>query len=71
MMARLTKKFRIVGFKGDTRVVERLRDLGFYAGDSVEIVGRTWLRDPIFVQVHQAIIALRREEFECLQLESF
>ncbi len=67
----LAGKFKITGFQGDQRVIERLRDLGFYTGDPIEVVGRAWLRDPIFVQVRHAVVALRREEFECLQLVSY
>ena len=70
-MAQKAEKFKIIGFQGDEKVVQRLRDLGFYTGDPVEIVGKTWLQDPIFVQVRRAIVALRREEFQCLKLESY
>ena len=64
-------RFKIMGFDGDAKVIERLRDLGFYTGDTVEIVGRNWLNNPIFVQVRRAVVALRREEFKCLKLESY
>ncbi len=71
MMAKKAEKFKIIGFQGDETAVSRLRDLGFYVGDPIEIVGQTWLRDPIFVQVRRAIVALRQEEFACLKLESY
>ena len=71
VIGHIAGKFKIIGFQGDKKVVERLRDLGFYTGDPIEIVGRAWSRDPIFVEVRRAVVALRREEFECLQLESY
>lgn len=71
MMTLQVTKFKIIGFQGDDIVVQRLRDLGFYTGDPIEIIGKTWLKDPIFVQVRRAIVALRQEEFECLKLESY
>lgn len=67
----MAEKYKIVGFQGDDQVVQRLRDLGFYIGDPIEIIGKTWLRDPIFVEVRHAVVALRREEYKCLKLESY
>ena len=71
MMAQSAGKFKILGFQGDPKVIERLRDLGFYAGDPIEVVGQALLKDPIFVQVRHAIVALRQEEFKCLRLASY
>lgn len=67
----MAEKYKIIGFQGDDQVVQRLRDLGFYIGDPIEIIGKTWLRDPIFVEVRRAVVALRREEYKCLKLESY
>lgn len=40
----------------------RLLDLGFVPGNTVEVLQRSPLGDPVAYRVNQTIIALRREE---------
>lgn len=47
----------------ETAIASRLVDLGFFEGESVEVIAEApWSRDPIVVQVGASIIALRRSE---------
>ena len=48
----------------------RLRDLGFTEGCEVACVGRSPLGDPAAFSVRGAVIALRREDAACVEVEA-
>ena len=49
---------------------QRLRDIGFVAGESVTVVARApWGGDPVLVQVGGSRFALRRDEARMIVVE--
>lgn len=54
---------------GDSGLFERLLELGFLEGVEITVLHESpWGKDPIAVSVRGAIIALRRQEAECVQV---
>ncbi len=58
----------VLRLKGDTRLVSRLRELGFIVGEKVRIVGRAPFGEPILVEIRGATVALRESEARCVLL---
>jgi ferrous iron transport protein A len=46
----------------------RLMELGFTPGQEVTIVARSFFKDPIAVSVRGTVIALRKNEAECIKI---
>jgi len=53
---------------GDADIAVRLRELGFRPGVRVRVLGRAPFGGPFLVQIHSNVLALRRNEAECLQI---
>jgi Fe2+ transport system protein FeoA len=53
---------------GDQVVVARLREIGFVRGEEVVVTGHAPFGEPILVEVRGAIVALRKEEAECVKI---
>ena len=53
---------------GDEIVVARLREIGFVRGEEVVVTGHAPFGEPILVEVRGAIVALRKEEAECVKV---
>lgn len=54
----------------DRNIGSRLRDIGFSEGCEVRCVGRSPLGDPSAFSVRGAVIALRREDSACIDVET-
>lgn len=64
----LNQNARIAELVGDAVVVSRLREIGFIRGETVQVRGRAPFGDPIIVEVRGAMVALRKEEAQCVKL---
>jgi ferrous iron transport protein A len=54
----------------DAAMLRRLADLGFIAGEPVQVLRRgPGGRDPLAVRVGDTLFALRRAEARCIQVE--
>ncbi len=58
----------IVSVEGDVNISLRLRELGFRPGVQIQILGQAPFGGPFLVQIHSNVLALRRNEAECLQV---
>jgi len=58
----------IAAVEGDTGISMRLRELGFRPGVKIRILGQAPFGGPLLVQIHSNVLALRRNEAECLQV---
>lgn len=63
------QKFKITDIQGKTFLVERLHEMGFYNNKQVEFLGQAPFSGPYLLSSEGTIIALRQEEFLCLNLE--
>ncbi len=59
---------KISTLSGAPEIADRLRELGFTTGESIRIVGRAPLGEPLMVEVRGAIVALRKTEAACIQI---
>lgn len=53
---------------GDSAIATRLRELGFRPGVKIQVLGQAPFGGPFLVQIHTNVLALRRNEAECLQV---
>ena len=60
---------RIVGFKGQLAVTQRLMAMGMLPGRAVEVVQVAPFGDPVTVQLDSSRVSLRRSEAAMLQVE--
>lgn len=58
----------ILDLKGDPVLLTRLRELGFIRGEKVRIEGRAPFGEPLMIEIRGAVVALRRNEAECILL---
>lgn len=58
----------IAAVEGDSGISTRLRELGFRPGVKIRILGQAPFGGPYLVQIHSNVLALRRNEAECLQV---
>ncbi len=56
----------IAGLRGESRLVERLAELGLAPGNSIEVTGVMAFGEPLLVEVKGTHIALRRSEAHCI-----
>jgi ferrous iron transport protein A len=54
---------------GDPLLSMRLRELGFCPGVQITLIGQAPFGGPFLVQIHTNVLALRRNEAECLQVK--
>ena len=60
----------VVGFLGEAAVETLLREVGFAEDDQVEILGAGPLGgSPLSVRLNRTVIALRRDEAACIQVQ--
>lgn len=64
-------KYQIVGYKSDDldHCVERLMELGFVLSQEITYRGQILGNGAHLVEVENSMMALRDEEFQCLQLK--
>ena len=69
-LAQMNKGFCgvIHALNGPSFYVERLRELGFIAGEKICVLGRAPFGEPLFIEIRGATIALRRAEASCILL---
>ena len=53
---------------GDPVLVERLYEIGFAPGESIELQSKVLFGDPIVVSIRGTSIALRKEEAQCIEV---
>ena len=58
----------IRAIEGHPILVERLYEMGFLPGETIQLTGRLLFGDPYIVEVRGIQMALRREELACLQI---
>ena len=59
---------KITEIVGATTLQERLRELGFLSGQTVQIIAPSLLGGPTVVLVGGTTVALRKEELACLKV---
>lgn len=64
----MTGKYKITKITGAPELRERLQEMGFYVGLTIEILGRAPFNGPYLVQFEACFMALRDEELKCLTL---
>lgn len=62
------KKYSIQKIQGPTQTTERLLELGFCKGETVEVFQRSLFGDPLVIKVRQTRVALRKNEAECIEI---
>lgn len=63
------KKWQLIrSVNGPEHLVVRLLELGFTKGVQTRVVGRALFGSPVFVEVRGAVLALRENEAECIQI---
>lgn len=58
----------IIALRGESRVVERLAELGFAPGHAIQVVGVVCFGEPVLVEVKGGHLALRRSEASCVEI---
>lgn len=58
----------VTNVEGDEMACVHLMEAGFTPGQSVRLIARSPLGCPMAVAVRGAVIALRREEAECIKV---
>jgi ferrous iron transport protein A len=60
----------VAGFRGEPATEILLREIGFAESDEVEILGEGPIgRSPLSVRLNRTVIALRRDEAACIEIE--
>ncbi len=54
---------------GSLELQERLKELGFFQGESFTLVRKLPFHGPYVVQTNQGLVSLRKDEFDSLSLE--
>jgi Fe2+ transport system protein FeoA len=60
---------QLVGFDGEAKIVERLKELGLYQGLRFQLQSRLPFRGPQLIRFGATVLALRTEEAACLQIK--
>lgn len=60
---------KIKSIKAEGLVLQKLYDMGFLPGVSLEVLRVAPLNDPLQVRIHNYLIGLRGDEAECIELE--
>jgi Fe2+ transport system protein FeoA len=62
--------FVIQKIEGSLELQERLKELGFFQGETLRLVRKLPFYGPYVVQTNQGLVSLRKDEFESLGLEA-
>lgn len=62
-------RFVIQKIEGSLELQERLKELGFFQGETLVLVRKLPFHGPYVVQTNQGLVSLRKDEFESLGLE--
>lgn len=54
---------------GDSAIIQRIQEVGLHEGDSLTFVGRAPFGGAFIVRVGSLIVALRKEEALCTQIQ--
>jgi Fe2+ transport system protein FeoA len=63
------QQLEVTDLAGDPVVLERLREIGLRPGAQVRFLQRAPFGGPYLFQLPSTLLALRREELECLNLK--
>lgn len=66
--ALVAQKVTISRLLGPEALTLRLTEFGFTPGESIRVIGKALFGSPLYVEVRGAVMALRREEAQCLQV---
>lgn len=61
---------QIVSLSGDPQDTERLLEMGLVPGREVAFIRRAPLAGPYIVQIAKSILALRKEEAQCVIIQA-
>jgi ferrous iron transport protein A len=59
----------IIKVEGGEATIQRLAEQGIHVGAEVEVLGAAPFRGPILVRTKEAVVAMRRGEAKCVQVE--
>lgn len=62
--------YQIESLRGSREMIERLEEMGFFAGAEIEVERRLPLRGPWIVHVGASSFALRADEAACVVLKA-
>lgn len=63
-------KCRVVKINATTDIKRRLADLGIFSGSDVFCIGKSPLGDPRAYVARGGMLAIRRRDAECIEIES-
>ncbi|MFP4486266.1 MAG: ferrous iron transport protein A [Campylobacterales bacterium] len=69
-MCRHGKIGKIKSINAEGVVLQKLYDMGFLPGVSLEVLRVAPLNDPLQIKIHNYLIGLRADEAECIELEA-
>lgn len=61
---------QIIGLSGDSSDTERLLEMGLVPGREVAFIRRAPLFGPFIVQIAKSVLALRKEEAQCVLIQA-
>jgi Fe2+ transport system protein FeoA len=61
--------FIIADFSGEEVILERMRELGLRSGVQLKFIRRAPFGGPFLFQVATTLLALRKEELDCLKFK--
>lgn len=56
--------------EGSPELQERLKELGFFKGETLNLIRQLPFHGPYVVQTNQGLVSLRKDEFDSLALEA-
>ena len=56
--------------EGSLELQERLKELGFFQGETLTLVRKLPFQGPFVVQTNQGLVSLRKDEYESLDLKA-
>jgi Fe2+ transport system protein FeoA len=61
-------RWRLAAIEGEAVLVERLYEIGFLPGETIQLHGRVPLGGPWLIEVRGMTVALRENEIRCLRI---
>lgn len=63
------KRGKIKKINAQGVVLQKLYDMGFIPGVSLEVLRAAPLNDPLQIKIHNYLIGLRSDEADCIEIE--
>ncbi|MGB2551792.1 MULTISPECIES: FeoA family protein [unclassified Campylobacter] len=63
------KKCKITKLNATGKLLQKLLDMGFVIGATIEVIREAPLYDPVELKIHNYLISLRKSEAELIEVE--